>query len=140
MFRSTYETNLFGAVAVLEAFLPLLRRSEGGRIVNITSTMGSLTDQTDPSSPYYGMVLPAYQSSKAALNNVTIGLAKALVDTPIKVTSVCPGWVQTDLAPGNREQAPLTAEQAAEVVHRAATLPSDGRSGTFVDAHGVVPW
>ena len=140
MFRATYETNVFGAVAVLEAFLPLLRRSEAGRIVNITSTMGSLSDQANPESAYYGMVLPAYKSSKAALNNVTIGLAKALADTPVKVTSVCPGWVQTDLAPGNREQAPVTADQAAEVVYRAATLPADAPSGTFVDADGAVPW
>jgi NAD(P)-dependent dehydrogenase (short-subunit alcohol dehydrogenase family) len=140
MFRTTFDTNLLGAVAVLEAFLPLIRKSEGGRIINITTTMGSLTDQTNPESPYYGMVVPAYQSSKAALNNVTIALAKALADTPIKVTSVCPGFVQTDLTPMNRDNAPATADQAAEVVFRAATLPDDAPSGTFVDANGPVPW
>lgn len=140
MFRSTFDTNLFGAVAVLEAFLPLVRKSEAGRIVNITTTMGSLTDQTNPESPYYGMVVPAYQSSKAALNNVTIALAKALADTPIKVTSVCPGFVQTELTPMNKDNAPTTPEQAAEVIHRAATLPDDAPSGTFVDANGPVPW
>jgi NAD(P)-dependent dehydrogenase (short-subunit alcohol dehydrogenase family) len=140
MFRTTFDTNLFGAVAVLEAFLPLLRRSPAGRIVNVTTTMGSLTDQTDPESPYYGTVVPAYQASKAALNNVTIALAKALADTPIKVTSVCPGFVQTDLTPANRTQAPLTAAEAAEVLHRAATLPDQAASGTFIDAAGVVPW
>jgi NAD(P)-dependent dehydrogenase (short-subunit alcohol dehydrogenase family) len=140
MFRTTYETNLIGAVAVLEAFLPLIRKSEAGRIVNVTTTMGSLADQTDPESPYYGMIVPAYQSSKAALNNVTIALAKALAETPIKVTSVCPGFVQTDLTPINRDNAPTTADQAAEVVHRAATLPDDASSGTFVDANGTVPW
>jgi NAD(P)-dependent dehydrogenase (short-subunit alcohol dehydrogenase family) len=140
MFRTTFDTNLFGAVAVLEAFLPLLRKSDAGRIVNVTTTMGSLTDQTDPNSPYYGMVVPAYQSSKAALNNVTIALAKALADTSIKVTSVCPGFVRTGLTPVNREQAPLTADQAAEVIHRAATLTADAASGTFVDAAGVVAW
>jgi NAD(P)-dependent dehydrogenase (short-subunit alcohol dehydrogenase family) len=140
MFRSTFETIVFGAVAVLEAFLPLLRKSDAARIVNLSSTMGSLSDQTNPESPYYSVVVPAYQSSKAALNNITIGLAKALADTPIKVTSVCPGWVQTDLAPGNREQAPLTADQAAEVVYRAATLPPHAPSGTFQDANGIVAW
>ncbi|GAA4373762.1 SDR family NAD(P)-dependent oxidoreductase [Nocardioides caricicola] len=140
MFRATFETNLIGAVAVLEAFLPLLRRSEAGRIVNVSTTMGSLTDQGDPESPYYGMVVPAYQASKAALNSVTIGLAKALADTPVKVTSVCPGFVQTDLTPVNRTQAPLTAEQAAEVVWRAATLGEHEPSGTFLDAAGRVPW
>jgi NAD(P)-dependent dehydrogenase (short-subunit alcohol dehydrogenase family) len=140
MFRQTFDTNLFGAVAVLEAFLPLLRASQAGRIVNVTSTMGSLADQTDPGSPYYGTVVPAYQASKAALNNVTIALAKTLAGTPLKVTSVCPGFVQTDLTPISREQAPLTAEEAAEVVHHAATLPADAASGTFVDAQGPVPW
>jgi len=140
MFRRTFDTNLFGAVAVLEAFLPLLRKSERGRIVNVTTTMASLADQTNPESPYYDMVVPAYQASKAALNNVTIALAKALADTPIKVTSVCPGFVQTDLTPVNRAQAPLTAEEAAEVVHRAADLPDHAASGTFIDSSGTVPW
>lgn len=140
MFRRTYATNVFGPVAVVEAFLPLLRKSPAGRIVNVSSTMGSLTDQSDPNSPYYSTVVPAYQSSKAALNNLTIVLAKALADTRIKVTSVCPGWVQTDLAPGNRENAPTTPEAAAEVIHRAATLPDSAPSGTFIDAAGSVPW
>lgn len=140
MFRLTFDTNLIGAVAVLEAFLPLIRKSEAGRIVNVTSTMGSLADQTNPESPYYGMVVPAYQSSKAALNNVTIALAKVLTETPVKVTSVCPGFVQTDLTPISRDNAPTTADQAAKVVVRAATLPDDAPSGTFVDANGPVPW
>jgi NAD(P)-dependent dehydrogenase (short-subunit alcohol dehydrogenase family) len=140
MFRTTFDTNLFGAVAVLEAFLPLLRKSSAGRIVNVTTTMGSLADQTDPESPYYGTLVPAYQASKAALNNVTIALSKALADTSIKVTSVCPGFVQTELTPVNRTQAPLTAADAAEVLTRAATLPDHAPSGTFIDAAGVVPW
>jgi NAD(P)-dependent dehydrogenase (short-subunit alcohol dehydrogenase family) len=140
LFRTTFDTNLFGAVTVLEAFLPLLRRSDAGRIVNVTSRMGSLVDQTDPASPYYATVLPAYQSSKAALNSVTVALAKSLADTPIVVTSVCPGFVQTDLTPISREQAPATAEEAAEVVHGAATLPEGAASGTFVEAAGPVPW
>jgi NAD(P)-dependent dehydrogenase (short-subunit alcohol dehydrogenase family) len=139
MFRRTYDTNLFGAVAVLEAFLPLVRKSPAGRIVNVSTTMGSLADQTNPDSPYFSLVVPAYQSSKAALNNVTIALAKQLTDTPIKVTSVCPGFVRTDLAPAAAE-APLAPEDAAEVVYRAATLPGSAESGTFVDAQGVVPW
>ena len=140
MFQQTYATNVFGPVAVLEAFLPQLRKSPHGRIVNVSTTMGSLTDQTDPASAYYGMVVPAYQSSKAALNNITIALTKSLADTPIKVTSVCPGFVQTDLTPINRQQAPLTAAEAAKVVVDAATLPDDAASGTFIDDNGPVPW
>jgi len=140
LFRATYDTNVLGPVAVTEAFLPLLRRSPAGRIVNVTTRMGSLADQQDTASPYYSMVVPAYQSSKAALNAVTVALAKSLAGTPIKVTSVCPGFVQTELTPVNRTQAPLTPAEAAEVVHRAATLPDSAPSGTFVDALGPVPW
>lgn len=139
MFRTTYATNVFGPVAVVQAFLPLLRRSPAGRIVNVSSLMGSLTDQLDPNSPYYTTVVPAYQSSKAALNNLTIALAKQLTDTPITVTSVCPGFVQTDLAPAAREYAPLTADEAAEVVGQAA-IGSDVESGSFIGAAGRLPW
>lgn len=140
MFEQTYATNVFGPVAVVEAFLPLLRKSPAGRIVNVSSAVGSLAHQTDPSSPWHSMVVPAYQSSKASLNAITIVLSKALAETPIKVTSVCPGWVQTDLAPGNREQAPVTPEEAAEVIARAATLGADEPTGMFIDAHGPVRW
>ena len=140
MFRRTFATNVFGPVAVTEAFLPLLRKGERARIVNISTTLGSITDQADPDSPFAQLAVPAYRSSKAALNSVTVGLARALADTDIKVTSVCPGWVQTDLAPGNREQAPTPADEAAAVVVAAATLPEDAPSGTFIDTSGTVPW
>ena len=97
-------------------------------------------EQQNPRSPYYGLVVPAYQASKAALNSVTIALAKSL-SLPVKVTSVCPGWVQTDLGgPDNRAAAPITADQAARVVVAAACLPADEPSGQFLDATGTVPW
>jgi NAD(P)-dependent dehydrogenase (short-subunit alcohol dehydrogenase family) len=140
LFEQTFATNVFGPVAVTEGFLPLLRKSRAGRIVNVSSTVGSLGDQVNPGSPYYSMVLPAYQSSKAALNNVTIALSKKLADTDIKVTSVCPGFVQTELTPINKAQAPLTADQASQVVVKAASLPADAVSGTFIDMNGVVAW
>lgn len=97
LFRGTFETNVFGAATVMEEFLPLLRESDAGRIVNVSSTMGSLTGQSDPDSPLYGVVVPAYNASKSALNQVTVALSKLLADTPIKVNAICPGWVQTDL-------------------------------------------
>lgn len=103
-------------------------------------TMGSLNDQADPDSPYYQMIVPAYQASKAALNSVTISVAKKLADTDIKVTAVCPAFVQTDLTPVNREQAPLFAAQAATVIVTAATLPSAAPSGRFIDQNGPVAW
>jgi NAD(P)-dependent dehydrogenase (short-subunit alcohol dehydrogenase family) len=140
MFEQTYATNVLGPVAVVEAFLPLIRKSPAGRIVNVSSAMGSLAHQTDPNSPWHAMVVPAYQSSKAALNAITIVLSKALADTSIKVTSVCPGFVQTDLTPANREQAPTTPEDAAEVIARAANLSDTDATGTFIDSSGPVKW
>jgi NAD(P)-dependent dehydrogenase (short-subunit alcohol dehydrogenase family) len=141
LFRKTFETNVFGVAAVTQGFLPLLRRSPAGRIVNVSSTMGSLSDQTDPSSPYFSLVLPAYQTSKAAVNGLTVALAKALADTPIKVTSVCPGCVQTDLGgPENRAAASLRVDEAAPIVVSMASLPEDAPSGQFVDRNGTVPW
>jgi NAD(P)-dependent dehydrogenase (short-subunit alcohol dehydrogenase family) len=141
LFELTFATNVFGAVRVTEAFLPLLRCSSAGCIVNVSSTMGSLTDQSDPTSPYFGVVVPAYQASKAALNGVTVALAKRLHDTAITVNSVCPGWVQTDLGgPDNRAAAPLTAAEAARVVVDNARLGAGGPTGRFVDRDGVVAW
>ena len=140
LFRRTFETNVFGAVRVLQHFTAFVEKAPAGRIVNVSTTMGSLSEQQNPRSPYYGLVVPAYQASKAALNSVTIALAKSLTP-PVKVTSVCPGWVQTDLGgPDNRAAAPLTADDAARVVVAAACLPADEPSGRFIDAAGTVPW
>ncbi len=85
------------------------------------------------------MVVPAYQSSKAALNGITIALSKALADTPITVNSVCPGFLQTDLTPANRDQAPITAADASTIV--AELTGRDAVStGRFVDTAGAVAW
>ena len=141
LFRQTFETNVFGAVTAIEAFLPLLAASSAGRIVNVSSTMGSLSEQHNPSSPYYDVAgVPAYRASKTALNGITVALSRQLADTPIKINSICPGSVQTDLAPGNREQAPLTPEEGARAVVAMATVGEDGPSGQFVDAQGTVAW
>ena len=141
MFRESFETNVFGAVAVIKEFLPILRDASAGRIVNVSSSMGSLTDQSDPDSPYYGLVVPAYQTSKAALNGLTIALSKSLSDTKIKVNSVCPGWVQTDLGgPDNRAAAPTTAAMAAQIVAQMAMIDDNGPTGGFFDGDGIVPW
>jgi NAD(P)-dependent dehydrogenase (short-subunit alcohol dehydrogenase family) len=139
-FEETFATNVFGVVRVTQAFLPLLRRSRAGRIVNVSSRMGSLQDQLDTSSPYFGLVVPAYQASKAALNGLTVALSEQLADTSITVSSVCPGWAQTDLAPGNRELAPLTAADAARTVADVALQRDLALAGAFVDRDGPVPW
>lgn len=141
MFKKTFDTNVFGIVSAIHEFLPLLRKAEGGRVVNVSSTMGSLADQGDPASPYYGVIVPAYQASKAAVNAITVSLAKLLEDTPIKVNSVCPGWVQTDLGgPANRAAAPSTADDASRIVVEMALLTDDGPTGQFVDYAGTVAW
>jgi NAD(P)-dependent dehydrogenase (short-subunit alcohol dehydrogenase family) len=137
MFRPTFETNVFGTVAVIEAMLPLLHKSAAGRIVNVSSTLGSLTLQTDPDWPS-NVVTPAYQSSKSALNAITVALAKLLTD--VTVVSVCPGFVQTDIhPPSNRANATTTPDEAGEFVARVATDPTV-RTGTFIDRNGTVPW
>jgi NAD(P)-dependent dehydrogenase (short-subunit alcohol dehydrogenase family) len=139
-FEQTFATNVFGVARVTKAFLPLLHRSPAGRIVNVSSRMGSLQDQLDTSSPYFGLVMPAYQASKAALNALTVALSKQLAGTSITVSSVCPGWAQTDLAPGNRELAPLSAADAARTVADVALQRSPALAGAFVDRDGSVPW
>lgn len=140
VFRTTFDTNLLGAVCVTQHFLPLLRNAPSGRIVNVSTTMGSLADQSDPDSPYYSVVVPAYQASKAALNSLTVGLSKLLADTSIKVNAVCPGFVQTDLTPVNRDQAPLTPADAARVIVRYGLLHDDGPTGGFYDQEAAVAW
>jgi NAD(P)-dependent dehydrogenase (short-subunit alcohol dehydrogenase family) len=141
MFRETFATNLFGVVATTAAVLPLLLAAPRGRIVNVSSTMGSLADQSDPGSGYYGLVVPAYQASKAALNSITIGLSKSLAQSNVKVNAVCPGWVRTDLGgPENRAAAPTAPEDAARVVAGLALIGADGPTGGFFDAAGPVRW
>lgn len=131
---STFATNVLGPFNVVEAFLPLLRKSGAGRIVNVSSRVGSLAEQADPAS---ALLL----DDRAGLPGIE-GFAEQLQHQPVQgagrhpivVTSVCPGFVQTDLTPVNRNQAPTTPEQAAQVVLTAATLPAGAASGTFIDA------
>jgi NAD(P)-dependent dehydrogenase (short-subunit alcohol dehydrogenase family) len=136
--RETFATNVFGVFAVTKAMLPLLRRAEAGRIVNLSSEMGSLGITSDPTS--FAAHLPptlAYNASKTALNALTVFFAKELRDTPIKVNSVSPGYVATDL---NGHSGFLTSEQGAKVPVAFATLPVDGPSGGFFGEQGVIAW
>ena len=135
--RRTYETNFFGVFAVTQAMLPLLRQSDGGRIVNVSSGLGSLTQNSDPGYQYAAAKLLAYNSSKSALNALTIQFAHELRDTPIKVNSADPGYVATDL---NHRTGTRTVEQGARIAVKLATLPADGPTGGFFDEDGVVPW
>jgi NAD(P)-dependent dehydrogenase (short-subunit alcohol dehydrogenase family) len=99
--RDTFDANFFAPVALTQALLPLLKKSEGGRIVNLSSILGSLTLQADPKSPIYNMKQFAYDASKTALNAFTVSLAHELKDTKIKVNSAHPGWVKTDMGGPN---------------------------------------
>jgi NAD(P)-dependent dehydrogenase (short-subunit alcohol dehydrogenase family) len=128
--RTVLETNVFGVVRVTNAMLPLLRRAASPRIVNMSTTMGSLTLQTGP-------VMAAYAPSKSMLNSVTAQYARRFADTDIIVNAACPGYVATDFTgfAGSR-----TPEQGAAVALRLATLPGDGPRGGFFDDDGVVPW
>ena len=135
--RQTFETNFFGAFAVTKALLPLIRRSEAGRIVNVSSQLGSLADIGHPDSAYSGFVGFAYPASKVALNALTGLLAKELRGTIVKVNSADPGWVQTDMGTA---AAPLTPEEGADTPVWLATLPADGPSGGFFSSRQPLAW
>ena len=140
--RTVYETNVFGVIAVTQAMLPLLERSPAGRIVNISSTLGSLAAASDPGRPtasagYATSIGLAYSTSKTALNAVTVSFANQLRATPIKVNAACPGHVATDL---NGFAGPRTVEQGAREPVRLAMLDADGPTGGFFDDAGPKPW
>ncbi len=135
--RRLMETNFLGTLAVTQAMLPLLRRSKAGRIVNLSTTLGSLAVNGDPTSPYYEARLMGYNASKAALNMLTVQLAAELKNTPIVVNSVAPGYVKTDLTGGNGF---MTPEEGARLPVEYALLGADVVSGRFVAPDGPVAW
>jgi NAD(P)-dependent dehydrogenase (short-subunit alcohol dehydrogenase family) len=135
--KRVYETNVFGAMAMIQAMLPLLLRSDSGRIVNLSSSLGSLTLASDPNSNWSRFTLLGYNSSKAALNAVTVQFANELRESKIKVNSVCPGYVATDL---NGNTGYRTPEQGAAIAIKLATLPKDGPTGGFFDDAGPISW
>jgi NAD(P)-dependent dehydrogenase (short-subunit alcohol dehydrogenase family) len=135
--RRTYETNVFGVVTVTNALLPLLRKAPAARIVNMSSGLGSLALTTDLAHPYAQRALLAYNSSKTALNAVTVSYANELRGTGITVNAADPGYCATDL---NGHSGPRTPAQGATAAVTLATLPPDGPTGTFADDSGPVPW
>ena len=134
--RAVVETNVIGVIRVTNAMLPLLRRSPSPRIVNVSSSVGSLTLQSTPDAET-GPVAAAYSPSKSFLNAVTVQYAKELRDTNVLINAGCPGFVATDL---NGFRGVRTPEQGAAIAIRLATLPDDGPTGAFFDDAGVVPW
>ncbi|MFI7629272.1 SDR family oxidoreductase [Microbispora rosea] len=134
--RAAVETNVIGVIRVTNAMLPLLRRSASPRIVNMSSTVGSLTRQTTPGAET-GPISAAYAPSKTFLNAVTVQYAKELSGTNILINAGCPGFCATDL---NGFRGVRTPEQGAAIAIRLATLPDDGPTGGFFDDAGPVPW
>jgi NAD(P)-dependent dehydrogenase (short-subunit alcohol dehydrogenase family) len=137
--RDLFATNVFGLIAVTQAFLPLLEASGAARIVNVSSSLGSLGLAADPASAVakQGSSLFAYAASKSLVNAFTVRLANELRESRIKVNSACPGYCATDL---NRYTGPRTVQQGAEIIVRLATLADDGPSGGFFDDTGSIPW
>jgi NAD(P)-dependent dehydrogenase (short-subunit alcohol dehydrogenase family) len=135
--REVYETNVFGPMALTQAMLPLLRKSKHGRIVNVSSSLGSIGMASDSNSPIAQMQVLGYNTSKSALNSMTVQFANELKDTPIKVNAVCPGYCATDL---NGHSGPRTAAQGAVAAIQYATLGEDGPTGGYFNEDGRIPW
>jgi len=135
--RATFEANVFAVVSLTTALLPLLKKADGARIVNVSSILGSISMQATPGSPTYTTKLFAYNASKAALNMFTIHLAHELRKTKIKVNSAHPGWVKTDLGGSS---APMSAVDGAKTEVILATLPEDGPTGGFFHVGEAIAW
>lgn len=135
--RETFETNVLGTIRMIQTMLPLLREAPAARIVNVSSGLGSLTLATTPGTKYIDRPLLSYNTSKSALNSVTVQFANELRVTSIKVNAVDPGFTNTDMT---KRSGSRRAGQAAEVVVRVATLGTDGPTGGFFNEAGPVPW
>ena len=134
--RAVFETNVFGVIAVTQAMLPLLREAPTARIVNVSSSSGSLTMNSDPTNPHRAM-FGTYSSSKAALNAVTVAFASDLESAGIKVNAACPGFTSTGL---NNFQGTRTVQKAAREPVRLALLDPNDPTGTFSNEDGPLPW
>jgi NAD(P)-dependent dehydrogenase (short-subunit alcohol dehydrogenase family) len=135
--RGTFDTNLFGVIAVTQAFLPLLKKSDAGRIVNLSSILGSISLHLDPASPVYDTKVAAYNVSKTAVNAWTVQLAYELKDTKVKVNAVHPGWVKTDMG---GEGAPMEIHDGAKSSVEMATIGADGPNGSYTHLGEKLPW
>lgn len=135
--RRTFDTNVFGVVAVSNAFLPLLKKAKAARIVNLSSVLGSNTLHQQKDSGIYDYKIPAYDVSKSAVNAWTVHLAHELKDTAIKVNAAHPGHVQTDMGGAS---ASMQVEDGAKTSVQLATLPADGPTGGYFHLGRRLPW
>ena len=136
MWRTTFDTNLFGVIATTQAFLPLLRKSDAARIVNVSSLLGSIAEHVDPASPIYDYKVPAYNVSKTALNAWTVHLAHELRDSGIKVNAIHPGSVKTDMN-ANGDLDIVTGAKSSVAM---ALIDADGPTGSFTHLGETLRW
>jgi NAD(P)-dependent dehydrogenase (short-subunit alcohol dehydrogenase family) len=141
-FKATYNANVYGVVSVVQAFIDLLKKSSEPRIVNVSSSQGSITLHSDPAYKYYDYKGVVYLSSKAALNMYTVVLAYELKDTNFKVNAVCPGFTKTDF---NGHRGPGAVEVAGKRIVKYALIDKEGPTGKFFSeennpATGEIPW
>jgi NAD(P)-dependent dehydrogenase (short-subunit alcohol dehydrogenase family) len=137
VWRKTFDTNLFGLIATTQAFLPLLRKSDAGRIVNLSSILGSIQLHATPGSPVYDNKVAAYNVSKSAVNAFTVQLAYELKDSPMKVNAAHPGWVKTEMG---GEGAQMEISDGAKTSVALATLGADGPNGAYIHMGETLPW
>ena len=141
-FKAAYDANVYSVVRVTHAFIDLLKKSSEPRIVNVTSSQGSITLHSDPTYKYYDYKGAVYLSSKSALNMYTVVLAYELKDTSFKVNAVCPGYTKTDF---NGHRGTGTLEDAGKRIIKYALIDKDGPTGKFFSEEynpetGEVPW
>jgi len=137
LIHRTFETNFFAPIALTRELMPLLKKSPAGRIVNMSSILGSQTLHADPKSPIYNFKSISYDASKAALNSFTIHLAYELKDTKIKVNSAHPGWVKTDMG---TDAAPMEIPEGGKTGVALALLGEDGPTGGYFHLGKPLPW
>lgn len=126
---ATLKTNFYGPLLLCQAFVPLMKRNKYGRIVNVSSGLGQLDS--------LGSGYPAYELSKAALNALTLSMARELRGTNVLINAMCPGWVRTDMGGWH---APRSVEEGADTVVWLATLPDGGPQGGFFRDRQPIPW
>lgn len=141
-FKTAYDTNVYGVVRVTQAFIDLLKKSSTPRIVNVSSSQGSITLHSDPSYKYYNYKAAVYLSSKSAMNMYTVVLAYELRDSNFKINAVCPGYTKTDF---NGHRGPGSVEDAGKRIIKYALTDKDGPTGKFFSEEnnsetGEIPW
>lgn len=135
--EETMQTNFIGPLRLLQESLPWLEKSDAPRVVNVSSSLGSITKASDPASGFDGFLYVGYSCSKAALNMLTAVSASCFKNKKIKINSICPGYVATDI---NNNEGYRSVEQGAAIIVKMATLDDNGPTGGYFNDDGTIPW